>query len=78
MCEIEKNIPIPDLDPGKNRKYPFNKMKLNDSFAVKVTVKNKKIIMNRLQSASCHYGKRHNNLFILRDLETEIRVWKIG
>ena len=77
MCEIEENISIPDFDPGKNRKYPFGKMKVNDSFAVKVNAKNKNIIMNRLQSASCHFGKRHNNIFIIRSLEDEIRVWKI-
>jgi len=79
--EIEKNIPIPEKPLRKRRgKYPFIKMEIGDSFAVKITNEwNGKNIKNSLYSSYKNFKRRFkmNWNFAIRILENEVRIWRI-
>ena len=64
--KIEKNVPIP-------KKYPFEEMKVGDSFAVPADVKRITIAV-----AANRYGKAHKMVFSVRQMpDKTFRCWRI-
>ena len=72
---IEKNISI----PYTKRKYPFDKMNVNDSFSVKITkIKTAEKIRFSLYAASKTFKKyKPDWKFAVRILDNEVRIWRI-
>ena len=68
---IEKNIPIPTF--SRSRKYPFDKMKIGDSFLVSLGED------RSVRNCAAAAGRRHNMKFICRQTsgENNIRVWRL-
>ena len=78
--EIEKNIPLPYFEQGsRTSKYPFAKMEVGDSFAVKATDNNTEKIRQQLYSAYRHFifHHKHEWKFITRISDDEVRIWRI-
>ena len=69
--KIDKNIPIPHKHYLCECKYPFNKLKIGDSFIVPKTVKDASI-----RTSATQFGKRHNMKFITRTVENGLRIWR--
>lgn len=73
LIVIDKNIPQPDAKRGGRRgsKYPWNEMKVGDSFLFPENVK-------KTTAASLTYsaGKAHKRQFSLRTVEDGIRCWR--
>lgn len=67
---IDKGIPIPKERPAA-LKYPFDKMRVGDSFSVPA------LDRNLVSSAAYHYGRRHGMSFTVRTSSKEQRVWRI-
>lgn len=70
---IEKNIPIPDKS---NRKYPWDKMEVGDSFLINEYSPAK---LNNVMSSSKMYASLRNLdvKFVARKVgENQIRVWR--
>lgn len=69
---IEKNVPIPNTK-GRKLKYPFDKMKIGDSFKLKNVPKN--TILNAAKS----WAKRQKNKyeFTIRYINGATRIWRI-
>ena len=77
--KIEKEIPIPkNRNPGALEKFPFEKMKVNDSFFVPVSFINENYKnKSSFQSTVCYSGKRHGRKYTVRKVENGYRVWRI-
>lgn len=73
MYEIEKGIPAPK-QYEKYSSYPFEAMKVGDSFLVP------KAEIQKVREAASHYAKRHNQKvkFMTRSQHDGIRVWRIA
>jgi len=74
MYEIEKNVP---LSPHKT-KYPWNDMVVGDSFLVKPkngqTARSFRCSISALAS---HRGKMHNEKYTTREINGNIRIWRV-
>ena len=66
--KIEEGIPIPKM---RLRKYPWEDMKVGDSFFVPDGNN------NTIQTAASYAGKRHNRKYCTRQVNGGIRVWRI-
>ena len=69
--KIEKGIPIPTITKKYRLSYPFQYMKVGDSFLVP---------QDYAEIARCssqQFGKRHNMKFIMKTLEGYSRIWRI-
>lgn len=69
--KIEKNIPIPKT---AYRAWPFNEMKIGDSFAVPIADR------GRVTQAATQWALRHEGFkFITRQTEDRqsVRVWRV-
>jgi hypothetical protein len=67
MFKIEKNVPFAE------RKYPFAKMEVGDSFEVPVTM------WNSAKTSATHFGIRHNRKFAARLTGPDTgRIWRIA
>jgi len=90
--KIEKNIALPEVrrnsppPPVREPKYPFAKMEVGDSFAIKKTKmeakrrkqEDGKLSPPRVAAAAYQYGRKHNMKFQYRILEDEsVRVWRV-
>jgi len=74
--KIEKNIPIPSKNPGSHKKYPFEKMEVNDSFIIcdKYTKEEMARVSSRARGWSQYWNKEYK--FTLRKTEdNKIRIW---
>ncbi|MGI9535133.1 MAG: hypothetical protein ACR2NW_09290 [Thermodesulfobacteriota bacterium] len=76
--EIEKNIPIPADSRGHSRKYPFDKMEINDSILIPFENGKSKIkIRNSVSSCLGYFRKEHPDLkFTLRTINEGVRIWR--
>ena len=75
--KIEAGIPLPPQQriAGRTSPYPLRQMKQGDSFFVPGGKK----IIQRVQSATSSFGKKHNIRFALRVVKDEgVRVWHMG
>lgn len=77
--KIQKGIPVPDaMHPLRGTRYPFNKMKKGDSFAIKYTDNTSKILVRgRLSGPVSKLNKKGKAKYTTRTLAKEIRVWRI-
>ena len=79
--KIEKNIPIPEgRGRGRVSKYPFTKMEVGDSFAIKAENPNAtERLRQRLYSAFRQFILRGELkwIFVTKILDNEVRVWRI-
>lgn len=73
--EVDRAIPLPTKEMS-NYKYPFNKMKVGESFHVDCDGPSGKTA-RRVRSAAANYGKRNGCKFITRAEEGGIRVWRL-
>jgi len=73
--KIEKHVPIPNLIPS-NKKYPFDKMGVGDSFVGMDEYNEKRY--KRFFSAASKYGKRNNKKFTIRTTPEGVRVWRVA
>ena len=70
MIKIDKDIPIPETNTGG--KYPFKYMKVGDSFTVPIES------YNKTNSAVSRWKKGTSWRFTMRNLKTEVRVWRVA
>lgn len=79
--KIERGIPIPAKCPSNgNRIYPFDKMKIKDSFFVKLkSLESKEYLQDKLIRLAYYYTKRckNNRKFTTRQLNKGVRVWRV-
>ena len=70
MYQIEKGIPMPEGKPGS--KYPFDGMKVGDSFLV--PRKDRSCV----SSAATAYSKKYGTKFSMRTVDGVLRIWRIA
>jgi len=82
--EVEQGQEIPEIDYGANRKYPFIKMRVGDSFFVPLEdVAHSKDPLSVVSSAASIWGKRKNQKYTTRTVRNDdyevigFRVWRI-
>lgn len=71
MFEIEKNIPIPNPEVGRNRLYPFDDLEIGDSFFV--PNKTRHDFSGPLHQAS----QRTKFKFSVRSVDGGVRIWRV-
>ena len=69
--KIEKNVPIATRVTGCN-KFPFNDMKVDDSFFVK-----NKSEAKSAKSYVYNYGAKNKKKFTIRTVDGGVRIWRI-
>lgn len=69
QIKIESDIPYPKR-LSLAEKYPFGKMKVNDSFYTELSRK-------LIAGAASRYGRRNNKRFSIRSEGSGCRVWRI-
>ncbi|KKK57043.1 hypothetical protein LCGC14_3058470 [marine sediment metagenome] len=78
MYKIEKNIPIPK-SRWRERKYPFPKMKIGDSFFVPLNGRKTKRVQPSIVSAGHRYQNQNKRfttrIIIKKDVEIGIGCW---
>lgn len=80
MYKIESHIPIPDKlhSGGPKKKYPFDKMKVGDSFIVECSKELSKKVSASLKNAT---RRLHGPQFITKYVEEKeafgVRIWRI-
>jgi len=79
--DIEKNIPISQLERNRSYLYPFEKMQVGDSFKVFLILNEKPTVKYKhISSAINYFKKTHKEIkFTLRTLKSQecIRCWRI-
>jgi len=71
MIDIDKGVPLPvKVSPSKTV-YPWDAMKINDSFLVSLDD------LNRVSAAASKAGKRKGKRFTVRKTKDGIRVWRV-
>lgn len=81
--EIIKNaLPLPPKSRERSR-YPFAEMEVGDAFDVPVGDMTPTGAVNRVTSASSHFGKLHGRKFAARRIQNDdgasvIRCWRIA
>ena len=79
--QIEKNVPMPtwyrNSSEGYNGKYPFNLMKIGDSFLIPTAPVLAGKIRDTVSSATVWYRKRYDKGFHIRTRAVTggVRVW---
>lgn len=75
MIKVDKKIPLPPLNDRGTRRWPFDKMAVGDSFALKTDSDRIKCA-----SAASYYGKRHGLKFAIRLLPdgSAYRCWRVS
>lgn len=69
--KIDKKVPMPIMKGNSSqRKYPFGKMKVGDSFYIEIE-------RNKIASAASYYGIRNGVKFSLRLEGNGFRVWRV-
>lgn len=86
MFKIEKGIPVPDARTGTRSPdavpYPFDKMKVGDSFfiPVKGPVTARRMMMRRVLAASYKFKRKsHSTIsFSTRSFTDGVRIWRVA
>jgi hypothetical protein len=68
--KIEKGIKIPKNSKGVGLKYPFDKLKVGDSFAVGIDE------MDKAKRTAYLYARRHGIKIETRAIEGGARIWR--
>lgn len=76
MFKIDNNVPIPGHKAGTKEgyKYPFNDMRVGDSFLVQPDPVSGR---NKIAAACSQHSKRHGGKFITRKTPEGIRIWRV-
>jgi len=77
--KIEKGILITKSRHKRFSKYPFIKMEIGDSFAIRINNLNEAIKIRQKLYSACNYFIFHyeNNWnFTIRILDNEVRIWR--
>lgn len=73
--EIQKGIPIPESNKGRRPIYPFETMKVGDSFIVEGTDRKN---LNKLNSSASRYKVENKGFnYSIRKEEGGYRIWRI-
>lgn len=77
--KIESDVPMPSRAGINEPSFPFEEMRVGDSFAVPLHEHPHKII-NKVRHAARHFKLRKGNGldFATRVSATEIRIWRIA
>tara|TARA_Y100000310_G_scaffold276062_1_gene292960 strand:- start:398 stop:613 length:216 start_codon:yes stop_codon:yes gene_type:complete len=70
MIKIDKDIPVPE-QRRNGEKYPFKHMAVGDSFTLPVEY------YNRVNTAMSRWHRGTTWRFTMRNLKTEVRIWRI-
>ncbi len=78
--KMEENIPIPNRTNGKESIYPFIKMKIGNSFSIRLAKgDNSKSVYSSLHQASKTFSKNNPDFaFTIRRDEKVVRIWRIA
>lgn len=76
---IDKKIPMPEITRQGVKKYPFEKMKVGDSFLFINDYKNNRIACQRIVAIAATWVKRHGSKkkFSARTRKNKVRIWRI-
>lgn len=80
MYKVEKGIPLPKVRNYTQPRsiYPWEELKVGDSFLVKPKGDEPRTVIARLSPSATSWGKRHNKKFTLRTVEKgAVRVWRV-
>lgn len=69
MFTIEKGVRVPPKCAGRPCIYPWEKMKVGDSFFIKMEQKS-------ISGAATGYGSRHHMRFVTRKEKSGTRIWR--
>ena len=76
--KIDRNVPVPD-SRKRTPKYPFHKVKVGESFTVRVSRDIAEDTIRSLRSAASRYGRVYKMTFrVHRMSETEARCWRVA
>lgn len=67
---LTNKVPLPEKTRGGPKRYPFDKMKVGDSFFAAITTV-------ELASAAQYWGRKLGRKFTCRKEGTGARVWRI-
>jgi len=74
---IQKNIPVPEKNPGRNKKYDFESMAVGDSFVAEKH--EKKGHSPKAYNAAVNWGKGRGIKFAGRNMpDGTFRVWRVS
>lgn len=75
---IEKGIPPPEDKPKTRNQYPFNEMKVGDSFFVPFREdEDERVVRNKIGTAARGARWRTGMKFVSRAVEGGVRVWRV-
>lgn len=79
MFEIESDIPIPSPRIRYSSKYPWDGMKVGDSFFVPAPDDGATIsvIRQRLTNGAWYQARRHGTTHRIRRVPDGVRVWRV-
>lgn len=79
MIKIDKKIPMPKITHQGVKKYPFETMKIGDSFLFKNNYKDNRIACQRAGAIAATWVKANNSKrkFACRTVDGKIRIWRI-
>lgn len=79
MLKIDSSIPIPEIKRSGVKKYPFDTMKVGDSFLFEHDYENNTIACQRIGGMAGSWVAYNNSTrkFSCRTVENGIRVWRI-
>lgn len=71
--EIDSGVPIPPRKPPANKRYPFEKLEVGDSFA-----KPEDVTPNAMRSVARYHARKNGAEYKVRQTETGWRVWRVS
>jgi hypothetical protein len=85
MIQIEEGVKIPAScfkRRGRSRKYPFDKLKVTNSFFVDLSSgisKNPHALLNSIRTSASRYSKMSKTKaeYVFKAYGTGVRVWRI-
>lgn len=70
--KVEHGVPIPQLGGPRNRKYPWDKLQVGDSFTVPLRMR------NSVSACAARYRKVYGKRFSTRMVGDDLcRVWRV-
>ena len=78
MIKIESGIPIPERASNMAAKYPFNDMKVGDSFLVPRINGEPVTVTRERATKAISYAKRKGGKYCSRTNDEGTRVWRLS
>lgn len=76
--KVERGIPVPKRSRRGKPRYPWDKMRVGDSFLVECP-KNEAIkAQNTVSSCGAAWARKHGGQFTTRAVDGGVRVWRIS